>query len=870
MTPRKRLHFRVHATPRGTRFGVNRRQPPQIELLESRRLFAVDFVPDPPQFSASENGVDAPVERGNAASCGTDAAMDGATVETASSPPASRVVGSIPLAAARAGVRVELRMDGVALKVVRPGPSGAWAVPLPAALPAGLHVLTARGVDRQGGVGAESSPLTIVVDAAGPAVISATVPPATPDVVTEPGSAPGLSVLNRGDVVTVSVLFDEPVEVHGQPTIALRIGDRKVRAAYGGGTATDTLTFNYTVRRGDNGPLRVMPRLEWPTPRPGALPGITDAQGHAAARLFVAPDTRDFAVVTTPRWPSMAAWRRLAASLDGQLIRAPQPPWAALQPGEQVPASFNNPYWMSSFAGGANLVGMQGAWASTPSAYAVAAETPRDVSEAVRFARRNGLKVVVKGTGHDYFGRSTGSSDSLLIWTHRMQAVEVQEAFIATGAPSGAPTEQAVTARAGNFWVDVWGTLGQYNRDHPDNQRYAQGASSGTVGVGGWTLGGGFALLSKRYGSGASGVLEMEVVLADGSTVICNDYQNQDLFRAMKGGGGGTFGIMTSITFKTFPQPSQIGTVSGNIVPNSETAYRDLIKAFYEFLPAISNDKWGGGIVWLRDAQYQPEPFTTGQTVASLYPFNYVDLTVDEARAVWEPFLAPLRARPNDFRVEIDFPELSPFSETFAPTPEQYAAVGVTADPADPSRWWQPGVGYQASGFWEGWSSRGVPRESLEPDRIDQLVDAVYQGSLHNTILFEIGKGLYGAGQDVVARERRTSINPAFLNSVGLMSILNIQTDVFPRVKGHRPDSATAARHAQQIYAAADLLTRATPGGGSYFNQGDYFMKNWAIEFWGYNYAQLLQAKQKYDPGNFFRVHQGVGSDVPVSPPLAP
>lgn len=135
---------------------------------------------------------------------------------------------------------------------------------------------------------------------------------------------------------------------------------------------------------------------------------------------------------------------------------------------------------------------------------------------------------------------------------------------------------------------------------------------------------GGFGLLSRRYGSGAAGVLEMEVVRADGRTVICNDHQNQDLFRPMKGGGGGTFGIMTSITFETFPPPDLLNAVSGRILRNSDRACRELIKAFFEFVPAISNDPRGGGVSCVKQAEYQPLPSMQGVVQVSV-DFNYLD-----------------------------------------------------------------------------------------------------------------------------------------------------------------------------------------------------------------------------------------------------
>src|SRR5437764_14472567 len=70
-----------------------------------------------------------------------------------------------------------------------------------------------------------------------------------------------------------------------------------------------------------------------------------------------------------------------------------------------------------------------------------------DIAAAVDFARRNRLRLVVKGTGHDYLGRSN-APDSLLVWTHEMRRVVVEDAFVPEGCRSASPAP-AVTLEAG-------------------------------------------------------------------------------------------------------------------------------------------------------------------------------------------------------------------------------------------------------------------------------------------------------------------------------------------------------------------------------------------------------------------------------------
>lgn len=104
--------------------------------------------------------------------------------------------------------------------------------------------------------------------------------------------------------------------------------------------------------------------------------------------------------------------------------------------------------------------------------------------------------------------------------------------------------------------------------------------------LGSWWFpqGGGFGSWSKEYGTGAGGIVQAEVVTADGKTVIANECQNQDIFWAIKGGGGGTYGIVTNLTLRTHQLPSHFGLISCEITVSSNEAYKALIKSFFHFI----------------------------------------------------------------------------------------------------------------------------------------------------------------------------------------------------------------------------------------------------------------------------------------------
>jgi hypothetical protein len=102
-------------------------------------------------------------------------------------------------------------------------------------------------------------------------------------------------------------------------------------------------------------------------------------------------------------------------------------------------------------------------------------------------------------------------------------------------------------------------TSTELNRELRKSGLYTIGAAHGSVSVaGGWSQGGGHAWLSMEYGLGADNILEYKVVTADGNVTIANAVSNPDLFWAMRGGGGGTWGVVVEATMKAYPLPKTL------------------------------------------------------------------------------------------------------------------------------------------------------------------------------------------------------------------------------------------------------------------------------------------------------------------------
>ncbi|MFC3133802.1 BBE domain-containing protein, partial [Microbaculum marinum] len=367
---------------------------------------------------------------------------------------------------------------------------------------------------------------------------------------------------------------------------------------------------------------------------------------------------------------------------------------------------------------------------------------------------------------------------------------------------------------------------------------------------GGFLQGGGYGSFSKRFGSGAGGVLEFEVVTADGSVLVANKAQNADLFWALRGGGGGTFGIVTRVALRAHEPPQTIGLAHGTIQAPDEATFRELLSRFVAFYPgALNNPHWGEQLS------------VRGDNSLQVY-MTFLDLDEAAAKAVWQPLLDDLPAGARaDLAFDVfrfsDLWDLSAWQET----DPDFVRVDTRPEALPNHYWWASNQG-EVSQFLNTYQSRWLPLSLFAPDRAGTLARALFQASRHAPVSMHFNKGLSGAPADVLAREaEETSINPLVREAATLVIIASNQAPVFPGIPGHEPDLARGRAARGRIQAAIDILREATPGGGTYANEADYFEPDWQRSFYGEHYDRLLEIKRKYDPGNLFRVHHGVGSD---------
>lgn len=202
-----------------------------------------------------------------------------------------------------------------------------------------------------------------------------------------------------------------------------------------------------------------------------------------------------------------------------------------------------------------------------PALFAYCADVA-DVITAVNFGRENNMLISVRGGGHNAGGLGI-ADDALVIDLSRIRYVRVD------------PKSQTVRVGGGSVWGDVDHAAFHFGLAVP------AGIIS-TTGVAGLALGGGVGYLSRKYGLTIDNILEVDMVLADGSFVTANKDENADLYWAVRGGGG-NFGIITSFLFKGNPIHTNYSGPTLWHIDKSE----EILKWYREFIVKQPDDVYG-------------------------------------------------------------------------------------------------------------------------------------------------------------------------------------------------------------------------------------------------------------------------------------
>lgn len=325
----------------------------------------------------------------------------------------------------------------------------------------------------------------------------------------------------------------------------------------------------------------------------------------------------------------------------------------------------------------------------------------------------------------------------------------------------------------------------------------------------------------QLYGMGADQVVALEVVTAAGTFVTATPEVNSDLYWAMLGGGGGTFGIVTSSVLKVHPKVAVTTSVfnfTTSATVSNETFWKG-VKAFWDEMPAYNKAK---------TYSYFFLSLTNGVYAFEMFPFFATSKTVAEYEALVKPFFDTLKS------LNIPYQISTQHFDTFYPA---YKATFGT-------------INYRVGGYTSIPGNRLLPAENWETPALSATTFASIKHAVDNSLRIGIYHQTPATQAKIV-----NSVNPAFRNEAAMLIA------IYPVAANSTP-AQLAVGSTQLTDVVLGPIRDVTPNGGAYANEADIAEPNWQQAFFGSNYARLLTIKKKWDPTDLFYVHHGVGSEA--------
>jgi FAD/FMN-containing dehydrogenase len=414
--------------------------------------------------------------------------------------------------------------------------------------------------------------------------------------------------------------------------------------------------------------------------------------------------------------------------------------------------------------------------------------TPADVAEAISLAGRAGLPVAARSGGHCFAGHS--STGGVVVDVTPMRSVSVSDGVATVGAG----------ARLG----DLYDALEEHGRT------VAAGCGP-TVGIAGLTLGGGLGILGRSHGLTCDQLLAARVVLADGRVVDCDQHHDPELFWALRGAGGGNFGVVTSLVLGTVPAPA--ATSLHLVWPHTSAAA--VIEAWQAWAPAAP-DALVASLLLTASADADRPPVVN--------VFGAMLGTESDTAELLGELVA---------RVGSDPASAASGHASYRQTKRYLAERGPGEDRPD-------GHAFSKSEFF----ARPLPA-----DAVAALMEHLQRGRRprqSRELDFTPWSGAYN---------RRPEDATAFVHRDA--RFLLKQAVVVD------PDASAAEREAARAWLSRSWASVHPWGtGGAYQNFPDPDLRDWARAYYGANLERLLRVKARYDPVGFFRFPQSLPSHV--------
>ena len=402
-----------------------------------------------------------------------------------------------------------------------------------------------------------------------------------------------------------------------------------------------------------------------------------------------------------------------------------------------------------------------------------------DVIASVNFGRENNLLTSIRGGGHNAGGLGI-CDDGLVIDLSQIKFTHVDT--------------KANTIRVGGGCT--WGDVD--HAGHAFGLAVPTGIIS-TTGVGGLTLGGGLGYLARKYGLTIDSLLSADLVLADGSFVTASADENQDLFWAIRGGGG-NFGVVTSFLFQA--HPAHTNYAGPTLWDLSKT--EEILKWYREFIVNAPDDMYGFFAVLTVPGPPFPEPLH-GKKMCGVV-WNYTGGNENAENA-----FKPIRAMNPDFEHvgPMPHPALNSMFDVFYPSGLQwYWRADLIKEIPDEAVALHSKFGHELP----------TPHSTMHLYPIDGAVSRVGKNDtpwIHRDAVWS--QAIVGVDPDPANNDKITKWTKDYYDAI-------------------HPYSAGAAYINFMMEEGEDRI-KAT---------------------YGENYDRLASIKKKYDPNNFFRVNQNI------------
>ncbi|SIT37192.1 FAD linked oxidase domain-containing protein [Paraburkholderia piptadeniae] len=409
-----------------------------------------------------------------------------------------------------------------------------------------------------------------------------------------------------------------------------------------------------------------------------------------------------------------------------------------------------------------------------------------DVARIVTLARRHNLPLAIRSTGHNVAGYAV-CDDGVVIDLSLMKAITVD------------PSARTVRVESGCNWGDVNDAL----------QLHGLAATGGFVsitGVSGLTLGGGLGWLVRKHGLALDNLLGAEIVLADGRKVKANSRENEDLFWAIRGGGG-NFGVVTSFEFQAHPA----GTVLAGIVLHPASAAASAIRSWRDLEAEAPDESTLGALLFhMPDDPSLPPPMR-GAPVAGLG--GVYAGPVEEGEKVLQ--------RLREYG--------PPLVDKFAPTP--YNEAQRMADFL-----WPPGL----HGYW-----KSSYLKALDDAAVDIVVDRFARVPSRQTVIV-----LENYGNSAWSRVPESATAFGHRNWPWNIVVTSAWSDA--------KDSERNIAWTRELLDA--LRPYTAPGAYVNYLGGDEGVDGLQAAY-GTKLGRLASIKAKYDPTNLFRLNQNIAPE---------